>query len=249
MLKDFLIALGNYNKYGELLKRKAGYVAAYVLLLFLICSIGVIVIPVATTETKIVKGLWETIPEFTLTQDSMTIAEEYDVNISGVRLLATNNKQVTAEDFGDCVTGVLFDCDSLIIRNFGKTAEFSYGEFDVGGMGFNFVKADLKSLIPFFVLIGALMCVILFIIQLLSYFFNAVFICLVSSVVAMFMGIIMPIGKHLQLALYAKTLPLVISALLTPFSIVVYSIIEFVLSMLIIVLFFRTIRAEATSAL
>ena len=249
MIKDFLIALGNYNKYGELLKGKAGRTAAYVIVLFLICSIGTVFIPTISTGVKVIGGLWQTLPEFTITHEGMTVSEEYDLDIGGVRLFATNGREVTEEDFGDCITGAVLDADSVIIRNIGKTAEFSYREFDPEGKGFTVVKNDLPALKPYIVGAGMAMCLVMFVTELMSFLLNAVFIGAVSSIVAMFMRIIMPLGKHIRLALYAKTLPLVISAVLTPFGVPMYSVLTFAISMFIIVMFFRTLRNEAPAEL
>lgn len=245
MIKDFMIALGNYKKYGQLLSKRAGRVAAYVIVLHLVCSIGTVFIPTLSTGVKVISGLWQTLPEFTITQQSMFVAEEYDLDVFGVRLLMTNDRQVTEEDFGECITGALLDTDSVIIRNFGKTAEFSYSEFDAENVGFTLVKSDLQSLKPYIFGGGIAMCIALFISGILSYLLSAVFIGAVANIVAIFMKVIMPMGTCFKLAIYAKTLPLVISAVLTPFGVPMYSVLALGISMFIIVMFLRELKTHA----
>ncbi len=246
MIKDFLIAIGNYKKYGELLKRKPSRVAGYVALLLLIASIGTVIIPTFLAGTTVIKGFWETIPEFTITHEGMNIQEEYDIDLDSVRILATNNKEVTKEDLGDSVVGILLDQNKVIIQNLGNTATFSYSEFS-DGVPFKITKATLIQMKSYLSWIGIFMCVVMIVIQAVSYLLNSLFIGAVSSIIATSRRIIMPFRAHIKLALYAKTLPLVLACFLTPFGIPVYSFIEFGIIIFIIIMFFREIKISVNN--
>ena len=81
-----------------------------------------------------------------------------------------------------------------------------------------------------------------------SYALNGLFLGAVASVIAMFMGIRMRMGKHISLAMYAQTLPYILASVLLPFGIGVPQLVMYAVPVAIMVLFFRTLRGEAVSA-
>lgn len=239
MIKDFLVAAGNYKKYGELTKRSGLRIAAYVILLLLVCSIGLIIVPTFTLGAKTVAVIWEDIPAFTLTESGMTIEKDFDLELSGVKILATNERQLTEADFGEnTVTGVLMDSDSVIIHNFNRTLEFGYGEF---GTAFSVKKSDLVQLKPVLLLSGLLVCVMLWLSHAISFVLNGLFIGALAGVVSMFMKIRLSTGKLIKLGMYSQTLPYVAASILGVFGIHIASPALYIVSVALIFLWFRTL--------
>lgn len=240
MIKDFRIAIGDFKKYGILSERKWGRVVGYTILLLLICSIGLIIVPTFTIGAKTLNVIWEDIPNFTLSSEGFKIEKDFDVEFSGVKLMATNSRQVAFEDFNeDVITGILMDEDSVIMQNMGNKAEFRYDEL---GMDFVITKPDLSVLKNIFVISGVLVCVLLFITRCISFILSGLFIGAVAGMISIFMKMQLPTANLVKLGMYSQTLPLVVSAILMPFGIAVPGIILYVVSIALIVLFFREQR-------
>lgn len=238
MIKDFLIAIGNFRKYGELAEKKGLRVAGYCILLLLVCSIGLIVIPTFTMGAKTISVIWEDIPEFTLTSDGFTVDKDFSVELYGVKVYATNSRQLSATDFGEkIISGVLMDEDSVIIRNFSNTMEFGYNEF---GKDFVIRKGDLIALKPVLIISGLFTCALLFVSRLITFVLNGLFIGAVSGIIAIFMKRRIPVGILIKLGMYSQTLPLVASAILALFGVFGESLFLYVVSVGFIVLWLRT---------
>ena len=238
MIKDFLIAIGNFKKYGELTERKVGRIVGYCILLLLVCSIGIIVVPTFTMGAKTLSVIWEDIPEFTLTPQGLEIKDDFDLELYGVKALVTNKHQVSESDFGnDVIAGVLMDEDSFIIRNFAQTAEFSYSE-----MGKDFVveKNDLIALKPALILSGVMVCALLFISLIISFVLNGLFIGAFSGVVSIFMKVRVPTGALIKLGMYSQTLPVVVSGVLGFFGVIGESRLLYVIYFLFVALWLKS---------
>jgi len=240
MIKDFLTAIGNFKKYGVLAERGGFRTAGYSLLLLLVCSIGLIIVPTFTMGARTLAVIWEDIPAFTLTRDGLTVEKDFDIELGGVKFFATNNRQVTDDDFDeDILSGVLMDGDSVIIRNFSKTMEFSYGDFDID---FTVTKNDLPAIKPVLVMSGALVCIMLFVSRCITFALNGLFIGSFAGIVSIFMKLRVPTGKLIKLGLYSQTLPCVISAVLGLFGVFGESIFLYAVSLVFIVLWFISLK-------
>lgn len=238
MIKDFLIAIGNFRKYGELIHRKALRVIGYSLLLLLVCSIGLIVVPTFTLGAKTISVIWEDIPEFTLTSENLTLQKDFEVELYGVKVFATNSRQVTPSDFGEkVISGVLMDEDSVIIRNLSETMEFGYGEF---GRDFVITKNDLVALKPVLIISGLFTCLFLFVSRMVTFVLNGLFIGAVAGIISIFMKRRIPTGKLIKLGMYSQTLPVVVSAVLGIFGITGESLFFYIISVGLIVMWMRT---------
>lgn len=246
MIKDFLIAIGNFRKYGELAERKGLRIAGYCLLLLLVCSIGLIIVPTFTMGAKTLGVIWEDIPEFTLTSQKLTVEKDFDIELYGIKIFATNNRQVSESDFDEnVISGILMDEDSVIMRNFTESREFHYNEF---GENFVITKEHLSYLKPVLVMSGALVCIMLFVSHFITFVLNGLFIGAAAGIISMFMKVRVPTGKLIKLGMYSQTLPLVASGVLGLFGIMGESIFLYVISLVFIVLWVRSCRGDCEMA-
>ncbi len=241
MIKDFLVALGNYKKYGALTKNSGWKVTGYLAIFLIICSIGGAIIPTIKVANAIGGFFAEEIPEFTISNESFEIAEDFGFELAGVKLFATSSREVTAEEFGDNISGFLFDRNSVIIKNMGETAEFSYNEFNTENEIFRFSKKDLNLLKPFMTMFKSMLAAAMAISFIISYLINGLFIGLISIIIASLLKVRKSTGELIKAAMYAKTLPTVIGAVLTPFGFFLPPLIGTIYALIII---FRYLKLE-----
>ncbi len=243
IFKDFTIALGNYKKYHILGERKWRYIILYTVLLILVSNIGLVVIPTVKMGNMLIDGLTETLPEFTLNSNGLTIESPYAIDFEEFKFLATNEKEVSETDFGDTPIGVLMDSNNIIVKNAGDAVEFSYNELTaLLGTDFEFVKNDLslfKALIPFSVIIASIITLPVFV---LSYFLDAFFIAAIGILIGIFMNIRKKSTYFFKIAIYAKTLPCLLAAVFAVFGIHFSNIIATLFSGIIVFLSLKTIQ-------
>lgn len=245
IVKDFSIAIGNFKKYRELLKRRVGDIIVYVTVLMLVCSIGLVIIPTVIQSGKIINGLMQELPDFTLSsREGLTIAEPFDFEFAGIKLLATNEKDLTEADFGDCAVGILMDRNKVLMRNFGQTFSFEYEEFDAIGSGFEISKSSLPQYRKYYYIIACVFAFSLLLSYAFSYVMDGLLIALISSVICMFMRVRIQITELVKLAMYSQTLPLVLTAVMLPFGIHMNTYISIAVAVIIIALAMNQKKAD-----
>ena len=242
MIKDFLTALGNFKNYGKLTKNSGWRVAGYLAIFLIICSIGAAVVPTIKISNAFGTFFKEELPEFTMSNEGLQIAEDFGFELAGVKVFITSSREVTPQEFGDNVSGALFDGNSVIIKNMGETAEFSYAEFNPENEIFSFSKSDLNLLTPFMSVFKATLAIAMAISFIISYLFNGLIIGLVSMVIAAILKVRKPFGEHIKTGLYAKTLPTAVSAILNPFGFFLPPFIGTIYSIVIIFLYLKSER-------
>ena len=242
MIKDFLIAIGNYKRYGKLAKNRGWKVAGYLALILIICSIGSAVVPTIRIADTFGQFFKEEIPEFTISNNGLEIAEDFGFELAGVKVFITSRRKVLPEEFGDNISGFLVDANSLIIRNMGETAEFLFSEFNPENEIFSFSKSDLDLLMPFMKVFKISLAIAMAISYIISFLFNGLFIGLIAMVIAAALKVRKPFGEHIKVGLYAKTLPCIVSAVLNPFGIFLPPLISTVYALVIIFMYLRTER-------
>ena len=242
MIKDFLIAIGNFKKYGKLVKNSGWKVAGYLAILLTICSIGAAAIPTIKLANVIGTFFAEEIPEFTISNEGLEIAEDFGFELGGIKFLITSAREVSAEEFGDNVSGALLDKNSVIIKNMGEAAEFSYLEFNTDNQIFKFSKSDLNLLKPFMSMFKIALAITMSISFITSYLFNGLFIGLISMLMASILKVRKPLGEHIKTGFYAKTLPAVVSAILNPLGFFLPPFIGTIYALVIIYLYLKSER-------
>lgn len=242
MIKDFLIATGNFKKYGRLAKNSGWKVTLYLIILLIICSIGAAIVPTVKVANAFGTFFTEEIPEFTISNEGLEIAEDFGFELGGVKVFITSVREVTSQEFGDNLSGALLDKNSVIIRNMGETAEFSYREFNTENEVFEFSKSDLNLLKPFASLLKISLSIAMAFSFISSYLINGLFIGIISMLMATILKVKRPLGEHIKVAMYAKTLPAVVSAVLNPFGFFLPPFISSAYSLVIIFLYLKAER-------
>lgn len=234
----------NVNEYKNFRKKTTGDVIAYIAVLLLICSIGIIIIPTIRESTKILSGFMQEIPEFEITQNGLTIDSTFDFDYAGIKMYATNERSVSAEDFGDDYMGFLLDRDKVILKSISQTAEFTYKEFDLSGSGFKVTKSDLPSLKKYIYIGLAVFDIMMYVALMFSYVLNSILAAVISNLISMLMHIRIPISQLIKLGIYSRTLPTVIFAFLGAVGFSMNTNVALLLSVAIMYMALRKIRAD-----
>lgn len=239
IFKDFCIAVGNFTKYKKLLSRRLGDVILYVVCLMLVCSIGVVIIPTVIQTNKIYDGFVEALPQFSITESGLTVSEPFDFEFSGVKIGLSDSVEFEEADFGDNISGFLLDKDTIIIKNFGNVMSFNYSEFNPDGTGYEITNADLQGYKNFLYIFIVIFSILMTVSLAFSYVIDGLLVALIASVFCALMRIHRPIFELVKLAMYSQTLPMLITALVTPFGINMHTTVSTGLAVLILVLAVR----------
>ena len=229
-LNDLLTGLIRPKKYGELLNRGASRVVVYALILILISS-TLLVTSLFKMFYTTEKYYNEVVPDFSFENNTLTMAEPFKLEFMGMIIKADSQKELTKDDFGDNIQGVLFDSNSMLMRSAAATVEASYKELTEGEK-ISFSKKDSYLLAP-------TVKVILYVTSLISVLFNVGGFFLGVLVVALF-GLIpnktakLSFGKLYILSIFSRGLPIILSLILSRFIAPIPTFISILISFIIL---------------
>ena len=213
-INDFAIALVQPGKYKELVNNSVWRVILYVIILTLISSVTLVV---ATRELYGILGEYyeKNIPEFTFENNTLTSNDTFNFDLAGMQIVLDTTKQLTKEDFSESLNGMLFDSDSLLIKQGPKIIEAKYSEL-TEGVDIKFTKASLvnyKDIAKLIINITVVFYVLLSIPLLLL---GALFVTVIATAFAA-PQYRMKFSKAYKLALYSRGLPIIVSTVLSMF--------------------------------
>lgn len=231
LINDFAIALVNPKRYKELLDNSVWRVILYIIILTLISSVTLIS---ATRELYGILGEYyeSNIPEFSFENNTLTSEDTFDFDLAGMKLVIDTTKQLTEEDFGESYNGMLFDSDSLLIKQGPKVIDAKYSELTEGA-DIKLTKASLakyKDVAKLFINLTAVFYVLLSIPLLLL---GALFVTVIATAFAA-PQYRMKFSKAYKLALYSRGLPIIVSTVLSMFVGRIPSLISVIISVIIL---------------
>lgn len=235
LINDFAIALVNPKRYRELLNNSVWRVILYIIILTLISSVTLIS---ATRELYGILGEYyeKNIPDFTFENNTLKSDDTFDFDLAGMKIVLDTTKQLTKEDFSKSFNGMLFDSDSLLIKQGPKVIEAKYSEL-TEGEDIKFTKSSLyayKDIAKLIINMTALFYILLSIPMLLI---GALFTAIITF---MFMGFSpvnsmkLKFSKIYKLALYSRGLPIILSTVLSMFIGRIPSLISVIISVIIL---------------
>ncbi len=140
---------------------------------------------------------------------------------------------VIGEYISDYYQVFLIDSEKIIVKNKGQIQERYFSDLDL-----EFSRDKLMEFVPQAYLIVAGVMVAAFIFMAAFFFFGVLIVALLGMIAASCMRYKLTFGQLYQMGVYARTLPLLLKAIVSflPFSIPMFGIINFGLSVLCIVL-------------
>ena len=131
ILNDFAIALVHPKRYRELLNNSVGRVILYVIIIMLISSVSLI--SATKTLTRILAEYYESnIPEFTFKNQMLKADDNFDLELAGTKIVIDTSRQFSEDDFGDAYGGVIFDSDSMLVKQGSVVDDILYSKLTYG---------------------------------------------------------------------------------------------------------------------
>ncbi len=237
IFSELFYSFWGVKKYPEFLKNKKGKVFGYVIVVVLIYSIiaQLMTIPATNSFVKEAREMLLEFPDFQIESGYMEIEESFtyddDLNLvmleseygSYIREYTTADWYATLEYY-DFV--VISDATTLLLKNNGSIDIYDYP------VDFSFSRDTVYSWIDYAYPIIIIYLVFAFIFSVIGYFFTALIVALAGMIICSFMKQKLTFGQLYLLALYAKTLPLLVKGLLNLLSIDIFgfSILSFAVS-------------------
>jgi len=216
MWRDFCIAIGNTNRYDQLLKNSTKRLVAYLLLLVLVTGILSFAVPMAVFSYQFLKQFPTEFPDFSLSQKGFVVEKTIEYDQKPVLLRATNQEPVSAEGLEEYISAILLDKEKAILKNGTEIMEISFAEL---GPDFLFEKKDIGMLKPFFVLAFVVAGIMILIISAVSMLFYSVIVAAIGNMMNATQKNRLQFSQLFRLALYARTLPLLLGSVLGLFGI------------------------------
>lgn len=253
VFKEMVLSVYSYGSYGQFLRNKKGKVFGFGVLLVTIYFLAACLIPGMInmgSPGRMIQNFRESVPDFRLENGRLWVEEVYEADSEATYVYINttpgyllNNAAEVKQYLRGYRQAILMDSEKMILKNNGQVQTLYYMSLDL-----DISKEDVIELIPvFFVLYVAAMFFSYFWIAGL-FFLGALFVALLGLIVAACMNYKIPFGKLYILAVYSRTLPLLIKALVSylPVGIPFFWVINFGLSLFIIAMALRKMREQQT---
>lgn len=187
-----------------------------------------------------VKIIEDYVPDFELSGGTLWVEKPIEYEKDGTYIYIDTAPDLSFYDvdeireyISDYYQVVLMDSEKVIVKNKGEIMGKYFSEFDM-----DFSRETLLQWVPNAYLVVTAFMVLAFIFMTALFFFGVLVVALIGMIAASCMKYRLTFGQLYQMGVYARTLPLLIKAIMSflPFSIPMFGIINFGLSVLYIVL-------------
>lgn len=251
VFKELVLSVYDFKSYQEFLKNKISKVFLAGLVLMGFYFLVTMVVPFLNFQMKsggFVKVINENVPNFELTNGTLWVEKPYEYEDSGTYVLIDSDPESFFYDVGeienyitDYYQVLLMDSEKFIIKSKGEVQSFYFDQMDL-----DFSKNSLLGFVPYAYLFVFLFMLVAYIYMTCLFFFGVLFVALLGMIAASCMKYQLTFGQLYLLAIYARTLPILIKAVASflPFSIPMFFFINFGLSVLYIVLAIQKMRDQ-----
>lgn len=251
IVKELWASLGQFKRYvGFLENRKRKVFCFGLLLMFLYFSITILVpvIRFQVTTGGIAQIADEIIPEFEWADGTLWVERPVEYEFAGTLISIDTAPDSYLYDVDNIRgglerydTAILMDAEKCILKSKGEIGGYYLDEFDV-----TLTKAQLLEYVPMANLILIAGLILLYLWMTLLFFLGVLVVALFGMIVASCMGMHLTFGQIYLLAVYARTLPLLIKGLLSflPFGISFFWIFNFGLSLFYLSRAFYAIKVD-----
>jgi len=224
IFKDFVIALFKYSEYSEFLYHRKRRILGYGILFAGLCiflSYGMGYLFFSPLKGNLGKTLLENSPEFRLKEGTFWVEEvisfidEEESLFILVDTSGTSNVDLESV-FEKYVYAVYIDSEKVVINQ-----NQTYDEpisFEWKNVKIDFDRKTVTKWLNIFI---TLMFVLLYFIQLISFYAGALIFSLINKVISLCMGSNLTFGELYVLTLFSRTLPLLLKSIFSLFSVTV----------------------------
>ncbi|MBE7722041.1 MAG: DUF1189 domain-containing protein [Lacrimispora celerecrescens] len=243
IFKELILSLYDFKSFKEFIKNKRSKVFFAGVVLMVIYFSLTMIVPFIRFQFKtggFVKIIEDYVPDFELKDGTLWVEKPIEYETDGTYIYidtAPDTSFYDVDEIGEYISDyyqvVLMDSEKVIVKNKGEIMGRYFSEFDM-----DFSRETLQQWVPNAYLIVTAFMVLAFIFMTALFFFGVLAVALIGMIVASCMKYRLTFGQLYQMGVYARTLPLLIKAIMSflPFSIPMFGIINFGLSVLYIVL-------------
>ncbi len=239
VLKELLHSvydLGSYPVFMKDRKRKTFFFGFLLVLLYFLLTIMVPYIRFQVSTGGLVRMADEVIPDFSIRNQSITVEHPVELDEDDTYVFINTDNTYVSEDevrqyLHNYSTVFIVDSEKIIFQNNMQVKSIAFSEIDPD---LDITKtALLEKLSPYVTAITAIILVVIFIGMLLLFFLGVLFVALLGMIVASCKHQSMTFGELYKLAIYTRTTPLLIKAVLSflPFGIPFFFVINIAISL------------------
>lgn len=243
VFKEMLLSVYDFKSYERFLKNRKTKVFFFGVLLFTLYFTVVVLGPLI--KLQITSGGIKTsadrlIPDFELSDDTLWIERPVKLS-SGTSLFYVDTDTNFELDSSlkkymrSYSQVILMDSEKFIVKDQGEVNQLYYSDMGMEPHT-TYSRENLFEYLPYVYLIIAILLILIYIIMAVLFFLGALVVALLGMVVASCMSYQLTFGQLYILALYSRTLPLLLKALLSflPVGIPFFWIINFGISLIYI---------------
>ena len=252
IFKEMALSVYSYKSYKKFLGNKQFKVFGFGVVLMLIywmITIGLPCMRFFLSGPGLMAELDEMVPEFELEDGILWVDQVIEYEEGGVYInIDTDPDSVfyDASEIRDFLSDyrqvILMDSEKMIMKDNRETNQFYFYEFG----NIKFTKDNLLGFLPFLFLCAVLVLILMYFVMTALFFFGVIFVALLGMVAASCMNCRLTFGQLYMLGIYSRVLPLGIKALISflPFHIPFFWILNFGLSLLILIFAMKNIREQ-----
>nr|WP_314460625.1 DUF1189 domain-containing protein [uncultured Clostridium sp.] len=243
IFKELILSLYDFKSYKEFVKNKRMKVFLAGVVLMVIYFSLTMIVPFLRFQFKtggFVKIIEDYVPDFKLSGGTLWVEEPVEYEEGGMYIYINTSPDTSfydADEIGEYIADyyqvILMDSEKVIIKNKGEIIERYFSDLDM-----DFSRGKLQQWVPSAYLIIIAFMLLAFIFMTALFFFGVLVVALIGMIASSCMKYRLTFGQLYQMGVYARTLPLLLKAIVSflPFSIPMFGIINFGLSVLYIVL-------------
>ncbi len=243
IFKELILSIYDFKSFKEFLKNKRSKVFLAGVVLMVIYFSLTMFVPFIRFQFKtggFEKIIEDYVPDFKLSGGTLWVEKPIEYEEGGIYIYIDTSPDVSfydvdelGESISDYYQVILMNSEKVIIKDKGEIMERNFSEFDM-----DFSRETLLQWVPRAYLIVTAFMVLALILMTALFFFGVLVVALIGMIAASCMKYRLTFGQLYQMGVYARTLPLLIKAIVSflPFSIPMFGIINFGISVLYIVL-------------
>ena len=251
IFKEMSLSVYSYGSYKEFLQNKKGKVFGFGVMLMVIYFAVTLLIPglvAVFSPNGAVHSVMENIPDFELRNGILWVDDVIEIDEGQTYVYIDTDPEYYFYDADEMApylyeytNAFLIDSEKMIVKSSGQVQGLYFSDLDA-----DLNKDDLMNLMPVFYVWFVIGMFFVYIWVTALFFFGALFVALLGMIVASALKYQLTFGQLYILAVYSRTLPLIIKAVVSflPFSIPFFWVINFGLSVLILFLAIRKMKEE-----
>lgn len=224
IFKEMVLSTYSYKSYPQFLNNKKSKVFGFGLLLMLLYFTITMLAPFITflvVDGGFGKLLHDYIPNFELTKEAFWVEEsvKYDIGTTYICIDTSpesyfHSANKIAEILSEYSYVILVDSEKIILKEYTTIQEIYCSDLAV-----EFSREDVMAFIPFLYFIIVFFLILAFVFMTAGFFFGVLVVALLAMMIGSMMKYAIPFGKLYQLAVYSRTLPLILKAVCSLFSV------------------------------